>query len=193
MPRLDAPARALRGAAVAVVGVALAAAGHALGGSTVVITPLLVLVGLLLAAGCVLVSRTRWSASRALVALLGIQTAVHATLWFETGSRTVDGRLTGLAGQAHAHEHVAGVGAAPALMLAAHLGAALVAAALLASLEAVVWLLVALARRILNPAGAVRLPVLLRISTRVPRTVATLVPLLGAVGRRGPPVVLAPA
>jgi hypothetical protein len=172
---------------------ALAAAGHALGGSAVAITPFLVLVGLLLAAGCVLVSRTRWTASRLLLALLGIQAAVHATLWFETGSRTVDSRLTGLAAHGHAHEHVSVVGAAPALMLAAHLVAALAAAALLASLEGAVWLLVALARRILHPVGAVRLPVLPRISTRTTRTVATLVPLLGAVGRRGPPVVLAPA
>lgn len=193
MPRPEAPARALRGIAVGVVGAALAAAGHALGGSPVTITPLLLLVGLLLAAGCVLVSRTRWTAWRALVALLGIQAAVHATLWFETGSRTIDSRLIGLAGQEHVHEHVSGLGATPAAMVAAHLAAAAVAAVLLGSLEAIACLLVALARRLMNPMPAVRLQILPRTATSASRTTAMPVLLPGAVGRRGPPAALAPA
>jgi hypothetical protein len=178
---------------VAVVGVALAAAGHGLGGAPVAVTPLLVLVGLLLAAACVLVSRTRWTPSRLLGVLLGIQAVVHATLWFESGSHPVDDRLAGLAAPAHAHDHVAAGGASPALMLAAHLAAAVVAAALLASLEGALWLLVALARRILRAVPRVPIPVLPRTSTPAARTSAIPALVLGAVGRRGPPGVLAPA
>jgi hypothetical protein len=177
---------------VALVGVALAAAGHGLGGSAVTVTPFLVLVAVLLAAACVLVSRTRWAAPRLLVALLGIQAAVHATLWFETGSHPVDSRLMGLSG-AHGHEHLTAGGSSPAVMLAAHLVAAVAAALLLASLEGAVWLLVALARRILRPVAAVRIPALPRTASRAPRPSVVPALVLGAVGRRGPPVGLAPA
>jgi hypothetical protein len=178
---------------VAIVGVALAAAGHGLGGSAVAVTPVLVLVGLLVAVACVLVSRTRWTPSRLLGALLGIQAVVHATLWFESGSHPVDDRLIGLAAPAHAHEHVAAGGVAPAMMLAAHIAAAVVAAALLASLEGAVWLLVALARRFLRPVVAVRIPALPRTATRGSSAAAIPALVLGAVARRGPPVVPAPA
>lgn len=175
------------------MGLALAGAGHAWGGGSVPMTPLVVLVALLLAAACVLVSRDRWTTRRLLVALLGIQAVVHAALWFEAGSRVADSRLAGLSGASPLHEHVALGGPAPTAMVLAHLVAALAAAVLLAALEGALLVVVALARRFLRAVPTAALPVLPRAAYAVPRPVALRARVLGAVGRRGPPVAPAPA
>jgi hypothetical protein len=193
MLRPAAPARALRGGVVAVVGLTLAVAGHAQGGGTVRPTPLAVLVALLVVAACVLVSSTRWTTARLVVALLGTQATVHAVLWFETGAREVDSRLAGLADAAPGHDHLGAGASSTSAMLVSHVVAAVLAALLLAALEGALWIVVALARRILHPVGAAPVPCLPRTSAVGGRDAASVVAVLGAVGRRGPPAVLAPA
>ncbi len=193
MLRPAAPARALRGALVAVVGLGIATAGHVYAGGSAAPTPLVVLVALLVTAASMLASRSRWTASRLALVLLGMQVAVHAALWFETGSREVDGRLAALAASGTTHAHTAGTGSSSVSMVVAHVVAVVVAAVLIAAIDGAVWLLLALARRILRTAAGIAAPVLRLRAVVLRRAVATGVLELGAVGRRGPPVVAAPA
>jgi hypothetical protein len=192
MPRRPtAPARVLRGLVVAAVGMSVAAAGHAYAGGAAAVTPSVVLVALLVSAGCVVLSDRRWTVARLLTALVVMQVAVHAALWFEGSARTADVRLSAVAAPTHsAHEHAAG--ATTLTMVLAHLVAVVVAALLLAGADLALAALVALARRLLGtavvPPGVPWAPV-----ARGVRYVAAAVLELGAVGRRGPPVGIAPA
>ena len=192
MQRPAAPARVTRGLAVALVGLGIAAAGHASAGGGVVVSPLAVVLALLVSGACILLSQRRWTAGRLLVALVGMQLAAHAVLWFDAGGRTVDPRLGALAGP-DAHAHAGATPASSAAMLLAHAAAVVLAAVLLAAADAALGVLQALARRILGSpvrplAGAPRAG-LTGLRTVVVRRVLEL----GAVGRRGPPRVPAPA
>jgi hypothetical protein len=193
MLRPAAPARVLRGCVVALVGLGIAASGHVLAGGEARPTPLLVVAGLLVLAATMLASSARWTASRLLVALIGMQVVVHGVLWFEEGGRTADPRLAALADPAVAHQHHAAGAASSVGMVAAHLVAVVVAALVLASLDAVVAVLASLARRIQRAGLGVHVPELRsRLAVAVSMPVVGVLE-LGAIGRRGPPRTPAPA
>jgi hypothetical protein len=143
-----APLRAARGAAVALVGVVLALAAHALAGGEVVpgIVTLVPLLAVLV--GCVVAARRAWSTGRVVVALAATQVVVHGTAWVTSGSATVDPRLAPMASAPRPHHHTAG-GLTPT-MLVAHALAVLVAALLLARVDEVVLRLWQLGRTVLG-------------------------------------------
>lgn len=178
---------------MAVVGLGIATAGHVYAGGTASATPLVVLVGLLVTAAAMLASSSRWTASRLVLALLGMQVAVHAALWFETGARVVDSRLGALSASGTTHAHAAGTGSSSVSMVVAHVVAVVVAAVLIAAIDGALWLLQSLARRIMRTAAGIAAPVLTLRVVDLRRAVALGVLELGAVGRRGPPAVAAPA
>jgi hypothetical protein len=193
MLRPAAPARRLRGAVVAVVGFGIAAAGHVQAVGSARLTPLLVVAGMLVLAACVLASHSRWTPPRLVIALLGMQLVVHGVLWFEAGGRSADPRLAALADPAVGHQHLSGGASSTAVMLVAHLGAVLLAASVLASLDAVLAVLCALARRIPRAGLGVHVPELRPgLVAALPMLVVGVVE-LGAIGRRGPPATPAPA
>lgn len=177
---------------VAAVGLGVAAAGHAYAGGGITVGPVGVLAGLLVTAAAVLVSRTQWTTSRLLVALLGMQVVAHGALWLEGGGHAAHARLAALADAAPAHAHAGAGDATDLRMLLAHVAAVAVAAVLLAGLDAAVVLLAALARRL-------RPVVLAAAPTLPPRRAGRAAPGLAAwalerstVVRRGPPALLAP-
>ncbi len=187
-----APLRAARGSAVALVGLVLALAAHALAGGDVVPGVVTLLPALAVLAGCVVASRHAWTPGRVVAALAAVQLVVHGTAWVVSGSGTVDPRLAPLATAPGAHRHPAAAGLTPA-MLVAHGLAVLVAAVLLARVDEVVLRLCQLGRTVLGlqpvpvtlemPIVAVPVPV----GTAVRRTRALLVS-----PRRGPPARVAP-
>lgn len=195
VPAPTAPFRLARGCAVAGTGLALAVAAHgvaATGSPEPPTSPLLLLVALLTAAGCVVASAQRWTPVRLVVALAGIQAAAHGALWLDSGSGAVDPRLAGLAEQHAGHVHTAAATSLP--MLAAHAAAVVVAALLLARIDDAVALLAGLARRLLvrwttvPVAPRVLVPAVVReVRPRAARAAR------GPVARRGPPAVPAPA
>jgi hypothetical protein len=192
VPRTAVPARALRGAVVASVGLGVAVAGHVHAGGTLTVGPLGVLVALVVVGACVLVSRTQWGVARLLAALAGMQVAVHACLWFESGSHEADTRLAGLLDATGTHAHAHAGGALSARMLLAHLVAVVVAAVLLAGLDAAVVVIGALARR-LRPVVVVPVPATAPArATRATPSLPAWALARSSVVRRGPPALLAP-
>jgi hypothetical protein len=187
-----APFRLARGTAVAAVGCALAVTAHvAAGGSAGSVLPALLPAALVLA-GCLVAAQRAWTMGRLGLALVATQVVVHGSLWLTSGSHEVDPRLAGLATNQVTHAH--GTVAAGPAMLAAHAVAVLVAAFLLAGVDAAVLTLWRLGRAVLGirpsattlPARAALVPA---TTTRaLPRSRALL-----ASPRRGPPAVLAPA
>ena len=186
------PSRVLRGVVIAAVGLGMAAAGHSYGGGTFGPTPAGVLLLVLTGAACVLLSNRRWTPQRLAVALTCMQALTHAVRWFDAGGRVADPRLslvTTADPAAHAHSLQAGLSWG---MVLAHLVAVAAAAMLLAGLERAALSLRALAQRC-RPRVVVVLSAAGVSLVRVPQLVgATGVVVLGDVGRRGPPAVLAP-
>ena len=193
MPRTVAPARALRGAAVALVGLGVAAAGHVAAGGALTVSPLLLLVVVLVTAATALASGTCWSFARLLATLAGLQVVAHLVLWFDAGGRAADPRLSAVASVGSGHAHSSALGGLTPGMLTAHLVAVVVAAVLLAGADAALALLVALAQRLTRavvvrrPAPRPRLVGAAGAPSRRPRVLED-----GALGRRGPPGALAP-
>jgi hypothetical protein len=193
VPPTSVPHRVARGCAVALVGVTIAAAGHGLvAGSSPLppVSPLTVLVTALVAAGLVAASARAWTLPRLLVGLGLVQVAVHGALWLDSGGGEVDPRLSALVVEHHAHAHTGAVWSGP--MLAAHAVAVVVAAALLARVDATVDVLVELARRLVvrwRPVAVDR-PARL-VSTGRPSVASASLAGFPAILRRGPPAVAA--
>jgi hypothetical protein len=188
-----APFRLARGSAVAVVGLALAFAGHGLAAGHVGAGAGTVLPALAVLAGCIVAAQRAWTLGRLVTALLAVQLAVHGSLWLTAGGQQVDPRLAALVTTAATHHHATASAALTPGMLAAHAAALLVAAALLAGVDDAVLRIWALGRGVL---GALPVPTGLRHGTAVrragavrsrPGTRAGFVP-----QRRGPPALPAP-
>ena len=145
-----APFRLARGSIVAVVGLALALAGHALaGGAGMAPDAGTVLPVLAVVAGCVVAAQRAWTAGRLVVALLAVQVVVHGSAWLSAGGQQVDPRLAGLVAHSAGHRHGAAVALSPG-MLAAHAAAVVVAALLLAGVDDAVLTLWTLGRAALG-------------------------------------------
>lgn len=182
-----------RGVVVATVGLGVALAGHAYVGGSLAMAPIGGLVALAVAVGCVLAAREVWTPLRLLLALATMQVAVHGSMWLAGPAGQVDPRLARFVtdvGPTHAHT---GPGATSAGMVAAHLVAIVVAAVLLAGLDATGELLRALARVVRRLWSGPPLPLGaacgLVPSHRVPTTASVL--LAPATSRRGPPALVA--
>lgn len=187
-----APFRLARGSAVAVVGLALALAGHGLAGGAVAHGAGTLLPAVAVLVGCVVAAQRAWTPGRLVVALLAVQVVVHGSLWLTAGDRSVDPRLAGLAAPAAAHHHGTATALTPG-MLAAHAVALAVAGGLLARVDDAVLQIWALGRAVLGALSAATGPV--PDAAAVP---ATSAPSQGrtrgllAAPRRGPPLLLAP-
>ena len=195
VPAAPAPFRLARGCAVAVVGLTLAAAAHGLaatGSPVPALSPLLALVAVLVVVAAVLASSRRWTPLRLVGALGAVQVLVHGVLWLDSGSGAVDPRLAALPGEHAGHVHAAASTSLP--MLAAHVVAVAVAAALLARVDDSVALLVGLARLLVVRwrAVAVATPVRVPAPAHWWRVVVEALR-LGQIVRRGPPPEGAPA
>lgn len=158
-PAAPVPLRAARGAAVAAVGLLVAAAGHGAAGGSTAPGALGVPVALLVVAACVVASARSWTPLRLVVALSGVQVVVHGALLLGTPSAQADPRLAGVASASAAHAHDHATSLAPGMVLA-HLAAVVLAAVVLARVDVAVTVLWHLARRLLLPSAvaALRLP-----------------------------------
>ncbi len=187
-----APFRLVRGSAVAVVGLALALAGHRLAGGPAALDAATVLPALAVLTGCVVAAQHAWTLPRLVAALAAVQVVVHGTLWLTAGAQQVDPRLAGLVTATAEHQHGPAAALTPG-MLAAHALAVVLAALLLAGVDDAVLQVWALGRAILGAghadAATVREPAVAAFPGTTPRgrTRYLLVP-----RRRGPPVRPAP-
>lgn len=184
------PLRRVRGLVVGLVGALVAVGGHVLGGGDAV-TPAVVAALALVVAGTVVASAQRWTAPRLLVALVAAQPAVHGVLWLTSPTGAVDPRLSAVGPASHpAHAHVGLDGR----MLLAHAAAVVVAALLLAALEACalsLWSLVH-AVRLVTARATVPATVTLAVTGCSAAVSGTGLVVVGRRPRRGPPRLLAP-
>lgn len=183
------PLRRVRGLVVGLVGALVAVAGHVLGGGEA-LTPAVVAALALVVAGTVVASAGRWTVPRLLVALVVAQPAVHGVLWLTSPTGGADPRLAALDASSHpAHAH----GGLDGRMLLAHAAAVVVAALVLAALEACALSLWSLAHavRLVTAGATVPAPVALAVATRAGAAGTGLV-VVGRRPRRGPPRLLAP-
>lgn len=192
--------RALRAGLLATACVSLALAAHTAAGGHAPAVLALLTATVAVGCGALLLTGRRLAAPTAVVALVGVQAALH--LWFAVtagGGCAVSGALT------HAHglgpcavaagaavEHAPASGPAPAglLMLLAHLTAVVLLALGLARGDALLWRLAGLLpRRVPTPAVVVLGPAM----PATGRTAGRLLPLAAPVAwrRRGPPAAAA--
>jgi hypothetical protein len=183
-----APFRVARGVVVALVGLALALAAHALAGGDVLPGVVTLVPALAVVAGCVVASRHAWTPGRVVAALAAMQLVVHGAAWVTAGSGQIHPRLLALARSPDAHHHDAAAGLTPS-MAAGHGLAVLVAALLLSRVDQVVLRMWQLGRTVLGlrpvpfVLGTAPATVCVRPAPAVRRARA----LLGS-PRRGPPV-----
>jgi hypothetical protein len=187
-----APFRVARGGVVALVGLTLALAAHALAGGDVVPGVVTLLPALAVVAGCVAASRRAWTPGRVVVALAAMQLVVHGTAWVTAGSGQIHPRLAALARAPGAHHQHAAAGLTPS-MAVGHLLAVLVSALLLARVDQVVLRMWQLGRTVLGlrPVPFVLGTAPATVSVRLAPAVRRARALLGS-PRRGPPARVAP-
>jgi hypothetical protein len=140
------------------VGLVLAFAGHGVAtGQSPQVAPGVLLAAVLVLVGCVVASSRAWTLGRLVVALVGVQFAVHVALALSEVAGPVDPRLAGIASSApthtSTHAHAGSVAASPT-MLAAHAVAVVLAALALARIDHVVVVLWSLARHLFSPVTA---------------------------------------
>ncbi len=175
-------ARLLRGLVVAASGTSLAVGGHLAAGGALPRTPALLLLALLAAAGCIVLSDREWTYGQLLVALGSIELLVHLALGLDHGAMAHGGPGRAADGSGNGW-----------LMLAAHAAAAGSTAWLLRSGEATYWRLVEhLSRRPFLRPMPLRVVAPLRVpAPAAPATLDSLLRLSAAVSRRGPPTSVA--
>jgi len=173
-------ARVARGLVVWASGAILGLGAHLLAGGSMV-SPVLLLLLALAAGACTLASDRAWSVPRLLVALGGIQLAVHVVMSLQMGSGA--GRPWGSAAAASTGA------AAPMTMIAGHACAALAMAWLLRQGEALFWRVVQRLRprrswpTVTGPLQPAAPP----WRSTGPAPARRPRPLAGALARRGPP------
>ena len=174
-------ARLLRGLVVAASGTALAVGGHLAAGGALPRSPAVLLLALLAAAACILLSDREWSYGRLLGALGSVELLVHLALSLDHGVMAQAAPAPGAAG---------GNGW---LMLGAHATAAGSTAWLLRNGEATYWRVVEhLGRRPLPRPVPSRVVAPLRVPVPAGAdTLENLLRLSAAVSRRGPPTSVA--
>jgi hypothetical protein len=183
-----APFPVVRGGVVALVGLALALAAHALAGGDVLPGVVTLIPALAVVAGCMAASRNAWTPGRVVVALAAMQLVVHGTAWVTAGSGQIHPRLAALARAPGAHHHDAAAGLTPS-MAVGHGLAVLVSALLLVGVDQVVLRMWQLGRTVL---GLRPVPFALRtapvtVSVRLAPAVRWARALLRS-PRRGPPL-----
>lgn len=172
------------------VAAVVAVGAHVLVGGDAV-SPAVVAALALVVAGTVVASAQRWTVPRLLVALVAAQPAVHGVLWLTSPTGAADPRLAATDPTSHpVHAH----GGVDGRMLLAHAAAVVVAALLLAALEACALTLWSLthAVRLVTSGVTVPAPVALAVAARSTGAAGTGLVVVGRRPRRGPPRLLAP-